>query len=67
MSIILSALQDFSVIAALQLALVVAFGAGVLVLFKPLLSGCVRAAVLVVKPKMTRAQRLQRRQMATGA
>jgi hypothetical protein len=67
MSIFLSALQDLSVMGALQLALPVAVGAGVLVLFKPLLTGCLRAAVLVVKPKMTREQRLQRRQMASGA
>ncbi len=67
MSILLSLVQDFSVIAAIELALLVAVGAGVLVLFKPLLLGCLRAAVLVVKPKMTREQRIQRRQMASGA
>ncbi|MYM32998.1 hypothetical protein GTP44_00910 [Duganella sp. FT50W] len=61
----ISALQDFSLIAAIKLALLIAVGGGLIVLFKPLLLGCVRAAVLVVKPKMTREQRLQRRQLAT--
>jgi len=63
MSIIISAVQDFSLIAAIKLALLVAVSGGTLVLFKPLLVGCVRAAVLVVKPKMSKEQRLQRRQM----
>ncbi|MYM29274.1 hypothetical protein GTP58_13170 [Duganella sp. CY15W] len=63
MSIIISAVQDFSLIAAIKLALLVAVSGGMLVLFKPLLVGCVRAAVLVVKPKMSKEQRLQRRQM----
>ncbi|MGO4381206.1 hypothetical protein [Pseudoduganella sp. RAF53_2] len=31
--------------------------------FKPLLFGCAKAAVLVVKPKLTKEERLQRRQM----
>ncbi|SHM89741.1 hypothetical protein SAMN05192549_103157 [Duganella sacchari] len=63
MSIIISAVQDFSLIAAIKLALLIAVSGGMLVLFKPLLVGCVRAAVLVVKPKMSKEQRLQRRQM----
>nr|WP_315255974.1 hypothetical protein [uncultured Duganella sp.] len=61
----ISALQDFSLYAAIKLALLIAVSGGFVVLFKPLLLGCLRAAVLVVKPKMTRAQRLQRRQLAT--
>jgi hypothetical protein len=63
----ISALQDFSLFTAIKLALLIAASAGLLVLFKPLLLGCARAAVLVVKPKMTREQRLQRRQLATRA
>jgi len=63
MSTIISALQDFSLIAALQLALVAAVSIGLLVLFQPLLRGCARAAMLVVKPKLSKEERLQRRQM----
>ena len=63
MSTIISALQNVSLISTLQLALVVALAAGLLVLFKPLLRGCARAAVLVVKPKLSKEERLQRRQM----
>jgi hypothetical protein len=63
MSTIISAVQDFSFIAAMQLALVVSFAGVVLVLFKPLLRGCARAALLVVKPKLSKEERLQRRQM----
>ena len=63
----ISAIQDFSLFAAIKLALLVAVSGGLVVLFKPLLVGCARAAVLVVKPKMTREQRLQRRQLATRA
>lgn len=67
----ISAIQDFSLFAALfavmKLALLVAISGGLVVLFKPLLLGLARAAVLVVKPKMTREQRLQRRQLATRA
>ncbi|MBV7538248.1 hypothetical protein KW842_20950 [Duganella sp. sic0402] len=63
----ISALQDFSLFAAIKLALLIAVSGGLIVLFKPLLLGLIRAAVLVVKPKMTREQRLQRRQLATRA
>lgn len=65
MSILISTIQDFSLFAAIKLALLIAVSGGLLVLFKPLLVGCARAAVLVVKPKMSRAQRLQRRPLAT--
>jgi hypothetical protein len=65
MSIMISALQDISLFAAFKLALLIAVSGGLLVLFKPLLVGCARAAVLVVRPKMSREQRLQRRQLAT--
>lgn len=63
MSTLISAVQDISLISAIQLALAVCATAGVLVLFKPLLRGCARAAVLVVKPKLSKEERLQRRQM----
>jgi len=63
MSIAISLTQDFSLIAAIKLALVIAAGGGLLVLFRPLLRGCLRAAVLVVKPKLSKEERLQRRQM----
>jgi hypothetical protein len=63
MSILISAVQDFPLLATLKLALLVCVGAGLLVLFKPLLRGCLRAAVLVVRPKLSKEQRLQRRQM----
>jgi hypothetical protein len=48
---------------ALQVLLACAAAVGFLVLFKPLLRGLALAAVLVVKPKLTKEQRLQRRQM----
>ncbi|WP_432380855.1 hypothetical protein [Duganella sp. P38] len=60
----ISALQDFSVFAAIKLALLIAVSGGLIVLFRPLLLGLARAAVLVVKPKMSREQR---RQLATRA
>jgi hypothetical protein len=63
MSTFISAVQDFSIIATIQLALVACLAFGLLVLFKPLLRGCARALVLVVKPKLSKEQRLHRRQM----
>ena len=63
MSTIISVLQDLSFITAIQLALAAVVTVGLLVLFKPLLRGCARAAVLLVKPKLTKEERLQRRQM----
>ena len=63
MSTIISVLQALSFIAAIQLALAAVVTVGLLVLFKPLLRGCARAAVLIVKPKLTKEERLQRRQM----
>ena len=63
MSTLISAVQDISLISAIQLALAVSATVGVLVLFKPLLRGCARAAVLVVKPKLSKEEKLQRRQM----
>ena len=63
MSTIISVLQDLSFITAIQLALAAVVTVGLLVLFKPLLRGCARAAVLIVKPKLSKEERLQRRQM----
>ena len=37
--------------------------AALLILFQPLLRGVARALMLVVKPKLTKEERLQRRQM----
>ena len=47
----------------MELALAAVVTVGLLVLFKPLLRGFARAAVLLVKPKLTKEERLQRRQM----
>lgn len=63
MSTIISVLQDLSFITAILLALAAVVTVGLLVLFKPLLRGCARAAVLIVKPKLSKEERLQRRQM----
>ena len=63
MSTIIAVLQDFSFLAAVQLALAAVVAIGLLVLFKPLLRGCARAIVLLVKPKLTKEELLQRRQM----
>ena len=63
MSTIISVLQALSFITAIQLALAAIVTVGLLVLFKPLLRGCARAAVLIVKPKLSKEERLERRQM----
>lgn len=55
MSIAISAMQDFSLFAAIKLALVIAVSGGLLVLFQPLLRGCARAALMVVKSMASRA------------
>jgi len=52
---------------ALQLLLACAAAIGFVLMFKPLLRGLALAAVLVVKPKLTKEQRLQRRQMYDAA
>ncbi|WP_167761291.1 hypothetical protein [Duganella callida] len=51
MSIMISAIQDFSLFQAVELALLIAAAGGLLTLFKPLLRGCARAAVLAVKQR----------------
>lgn len=57
------ALQNFSMIGTLEVSLGLAAAAAVLVLFKPLLRGLGRALMLVFKPKLSKEERLQRRQM----
>jgi len=63
MSTIISVLQALSFITAIQVALAAVVTVALLVLFKPLLRGVARAAMLIVKPKLTKEERLQRRQM----
>jgi hypothetical protein len=69
MSTFVTAVQfiPLSVGDALQVLLFCAATVGFLVLFKPMLRGLALAAVLVVKPKRTKEQRLQRRQMHDAA
>jgi hypothetical protein len=52
---------------AVQLLLMCALAIGFLMLFKPLLRGLALAAVLFVRPKRTKAQRLARRQLRDAA
>jgi hypothetical protein len=65
MSTFVSATQfvPLSVGDALLLLAACAMAVGFIVLFKPMLRGLALAAVLVVKPRLTKEQRLQRRQM----
>jgi hypothetical protein len=49
MSTLIEVLQGLTLFAALQFAVGVTVCAGLLMLFKPLLRGCVRAAALAVK------------------
>ncbi|WP_254441865.1 hypothetical protein [Duganella vulcania] len=63
MSTIISVVQNISLIAAGELALASGAVCALAVLFKPLLRGLARAAVLVVKPKRSKEEQLQRRQM----
>jgi hypothetical protein len=62
-SIVQTAAQNFSLAATIQTALCVVAGTALLLLFKPLLRGIARALLLLVKPKLSKEQRLQRRQM----
>ena len=48
---------------AIQLLLGAALAVAMLLLFKPLLRGIARALMLVVKPRLSKEQRLQRRLM----
>ena len=70
MSIIISTVQaalapvlDVSILGAIQALLGMTFCVALLVLFKPLLLGIGRAMVLVVKPRLSKEQRLAQRQM----
>ncbi|MQA22588.1 hypothetical protein GEV02_09295 [Rugamonas sp. FT29W] len=63
MSTIISFVQNFSLVAAGELALASGAVCALIVLFKPLLRGLGRAAMLVVKPKRSKEEQLQRRQM----
>ncbi|WP_093553965.1 hypothetical protein [Pseudoduganella namucuonensis] len=67
MSTFISAVQalflDISMLAALQVLLGALLALAFLLLFKPLLRGIGRALMLVVKPKLSKEQRLQRRLM----
>jgi hypothetical protein len=70
MSIIISTVQaalapvlDVSILGAIQTLLGMTFCVALLMLFKPLLRGIARALVLLVKPRLSKEQRLARRQM----
>lgn len=63
MSTIISVVQNISLIAAGELALASGVVCALAVLFKPLLRGLARAAMLVIKPKRSKEEQLQRRQM----
>lgn len=63
MSTFISLVQNISLLAAGELALASGAVCALAVLFKPLLRGLARAAMLVVKPKRSKEEQLQRRQM----
>lgn len=67
MSTFISAVQaltlDLSMMDALQILLGAVLALSMLLLFKPLLRGIARALLLVVRPKLDKEQRLQRRLM----
>lgn len=70
MSTVISAVQiafasalDFPLLSMLQALLSAILIAALLVLFRPLLLGVARAALLLVKPRLSKEQRLARRQM----
>jgi hypothetical protein len=67
MSTFISAVQaltlDISIMDAIQILLGAVLALSMLLLFKPLLRGIARALLLVVRPKLNKEQRLQRRLM----
>ncbi|KQW89996.1 hypothetical protein ASC94_19800 [Massilia sp. Root418] len=67
MSTFISAVQalttGISIMDAIQILLGAVLALAMLLLFKPLLRGIARALLLVVKPKLTKEERLQRRLM----
>jgi hypothetical protein len=62
-SLVHAAAPHFSLIAALQITAGLSVALALALLFKPLLLGVARALMLVIKPKLSKEQRLQRRQM----
>jgi len=58
-----AATLNISVSAAVEIVVGLALAAALLRLFRPLLRGLARAFVLAVKPKLSKEQRLHRRQM----
>jgi hypothetical protein len=64
---VLAPMLNISFWKAMQLLLSVSFIGGFLILFKPLLTGIARALVLVVKPKMSKAQRLAMRSIPSAS
>jgi uncharacterized membrane protein (DUF106 family) len=61
--IALAAVLDISLVSALQIALSAVVLAALLALFRPLLVGVARAAMLALKPRLSKEQRLAKRQM----
>jgi hypothetical protein len=61
----LAPVLSFSEAHALRFMLISAIGGPLLVLFKPILLGLLRALVLLVKPKYSKEERLARAQYAT--
>lgn len=57
------AVTHFSVLSAVEVLAGLGGAAALLILFQPLLRGIARALMLIVKPKLTKEERLQRRQM----
>lgn len=58
-----AATLNISLLSMAEIALALALAAAVLRLFRPLLLGLARALVLLLKPKLSKEQRLHRRQM----
>jgi hypothetical protein len=56
-------IDDFAILSFLGSALGLLAVAALLMLFRPLLTGIVRALVLVVRPRLTRDEQAARRQM----
>lgn len=54
---------DISLLAVVQVSLILVAVSAFALLFKPLLVGIARAMVLVVRPKLSREQRLARQQL----
>jgi hypothetical protein len=59
----LAPVLGISILGAVKILLSVTLVVGLLCLFKPLLTGIARALVLVVRPRLSKEQRLAQRQM----